>query len=80
MYIKQTEYVMETLDTLYAAVHRCYENLYEAIVELEKHPDDDDCSRVEALANRDYDEAMEAYVLARERARKEAWDRGEMPF
>ncbi len=80
MYITQTEYVMETLDTLYAAVQKCYENLYDAIIELDKQPDDDNRSKWEAIAHRDYDDALEAYVLAREMARKEARDRGELPF
>ncbi len=71
---------METLDTLYAAAQKCYENLYDAIIELEKQPDDDHCAMWEALAHNAYDDAMEAYVLARERARNEARDRGELPF
>lgn len=65
---------------MYAAVQKCYENLYDAIIELDKQPDDDNRSKWEAVAHRDYDDALEAYVLAREMARKEARDRGELPF
>ena len=34
----------------------------------------------EAIAHDDYDKALEAYVLAREKEAKVAWDRGELPF
>ena len=80
MYVIQIEDVMETISTLYAAAQKCYENLYDAIVRLANHPDDDNCAMWEAIAHRDYDDAMEALVLAHERARKEARDRGELPF
>ena len=45
-----------------------------------KHPDDDNCAMWEATAHDDYDKALEAYVLAREKEAKAAWDRGELPF
>ena len=71
---------MEATDTLYAAAQKRYENLYDAIVKLANNPDDDNCATWEAIAHRDYDDAMEALVLAQEQARKEARDRGELPF
>ena len=71
---------METTQTLYAAVQQCYDHLYDAITELAKHPDDDNCAMWEAIAHDDYDKALEAYVIAREKEAKAAWDRGELPF
>ena len=71
---------MKAIDTLYAAAQKCYENLYDAIVKLENNPDDDSCAMWEAIAHRDYDDAIEALVLAHERDRKEARDRGKLPF
>ena len=71
---------METIDTLYTAAQKCYEHLYNAIVKLANNPDDDDCAMWEAIAHGDYDRALEAYVLAREKEAKAAWDRGELPF
>ena len=71
---------MEPTQTLYAAVQKCYDHLYDAIRELAKHPDDDNCAMWEALAHDDYDRVLEAYVIAREKEAKAAWDRGELPF
>jgi hypothetical protein len=71
---------METTQTLYAAVQKCYEHLYDAITELAKHPDDDNRAMWEAIAYYDYDRALEAYVIAGEKEAKAAWDRGELPF
>lgn len=80
MYNTQAEYLMEMTDALYARVQKCYDHLYDAITELAKHPDDDNCAMWEATAHGDYDRALEAYVPAREKEAKEAWDRGELPF
>lgn len=71
---------MNMIDNLYAAAQKSYEHLYDAITELAKHPDDDNCAMWEAIAHDDYDKALEAYVLAREKEAKVAWDRGELPF
>ena len=71
---------MNTIDTLYAAAQKSYEHLYDAITELAKHPDDDNRAMWEAIAHDDYDRALEAYVIAREKLAKAAWDRGELPF
>lgn len=71
---------METTQTLYAAVQKCYDHLYDAITELAKHPNDDNCAMWEATAHDDYDRALEAYVIAREKEAKAAWDSGELPF
>ena len=71
---------METTQTLYATVQKCYEHLYDAITELAKHPNDDNCAMLEAVAHDDYDRALETYVIAREKEAKAAWDRGELPF
>ena len=71
---------MEPTQTLYAAVQKCYDHLYDAITELAKHPDDDNCAMWEALAHDDYDRVLEAYVMAREKEAKAAWDRGGLPL
>ena len=47
-YIPQIEYVMNMIDNLYAAAQKSYEHLYDAITELAKHPDDDNCAMWEA--------------------------------
>ncbi len=71
---------MNTVDTLYAATQMSYDHLCDAIMELAKHPDDDNCAMWEAIAQDDYDRALEAYILAREKEAKETRDRGELPF
>lgn len=69
---------METT-TLHTAVQKCYEHLFDAIVRLANNPDDDDCIAQVFVAHNDYDRALEAYVLAREKETREG-DRGELPF
>ena len=39
---------MNMIDNLYAAAQKSYEHLYDAITELAKHPDDDNCAMWEA--------------------------------
>lgn len=71
---------MNTIDILYAAAQKSYEHPYDAITELARHPDDDNCAMWEAIAHDEYDRGLEAYVLAREKEAKGAWDRGELSF
>jgi len=71
---------MSTLETLWAAVETSYDNLFGAITELAKNPDDDDCARCEGIAHSNYNDAYEAYITERLRQDREDRKKGILPF
>lgn len=68
------------IDNLQDAVRLAYLNLRKAIIESERHPDDEFYEMSEMHANEVYDDAIEELSVARLEARRRSELNGELPF
>lgn len=65
---------------LQSMVVRCYQNLRQAIIDAEKHPNDELYEMSEMHASDMYDEALIASFLAEIEERRKSEESGELPF
>lgn len=77
--INQKHSVMNTTE-LQSNVIRCYQNLRQAIINAEKHPNDELYEMGEMHAADVYDEALIASFLAETEERSKSEESGELPF
>ena len=65
---------------LQSEVIRCYQNLRQAIINAEKHPNDEFYEMSEMHVSDMYDDALIASFLAENEERRRSKESGELPF